>query len=216
MARQIISDDETKAKTLNNFFSDCFNLGVLPLSEYDKHIYSEVNSSECPSELLCTEEEVLELLLTLDTTKANGPDKISATMLKATSHSVAKGITLLFKKSIQLGVLPKEWKVSAANPIPKGKEKNKPSNYRPISLLSVFSKLLERHMHKLILNHVESSIPLASQQWGFHSGRSTVSALFDATYNWLQAIDKGKRCVVYFLTFVRPSILYPIVHFLKS
>ena len=55
------------------------------------------------------------------------------------------------------------------------------------------------YRHKLILNHVESSIPLASQQWGFRSGRSTVSVLLDATYNWLQAINKVKEvCCVFF------------------
>ena len=194
-----ISEDMTKASTLNNFFSDCFNLDVPPLSECDKHIFSEVNSRECPSEFLCTEEKVLDLLLTLDTTKANGPDNVSATMLKATAHSIAGGITFIFNKSIEPGSLPREWKLSAANPIPKGKEKNKPSNYRPISLLPVLSKLLERHMFKLILSHVESASPLASQQWGFWSRRSTVSALLDATHNWFKAIDKGKEvCTVFF------------------
>ena len=159
---EIISEDMTTASTLNNFFSDCFNLSVPPLSECDKHIFSEVNSRECPSEFLCTDEEVLDLLLTLDTTKANGPDNVSATMLKATVHSIAGGITFIFNKSIKLGSLPREWKLSAVNPIPKGKEKNKPSNYRPISLLPVLNKLLERHMFKLILSHVESAFPLAS------------------------------------------------------
>ena len=54
-------------------------------------------------------------------------------------------------------------------------------------------------MHKLILKHVESSNPLVLQQWRFRSGRSTVLALLDVTYNWLQMLDTGKEvCTVFF------------------
>ena len=162
------------------------------------------------------EEQVLEQLLTLDTTKANGPDEISATMLKATAHSIAPGITLLFQKSIKPGALPKEWKVSAINSIPKSGNKNKVNNYRPMSLLSIISKLLEKHMHKLILSHIESVTPLAPQQWGFRAGRSTVSALLDATHNWLQAVDAGKEVCAVFLISARPLIPRHIAHFSKS
>ena len=48
-------------------------------------------------------------------------------MLKATAHSIAKGIAILFNKSIELGAIPKEWKRSAVVPIPKGRVSNKPS-----------------------------------------------------------------------------------------
>ena len=120
-------------------------------------------------------------------------------MLKATAHSIAGGLTLLFNKSIELGLLSREWKLSTMNSIPKGKEKNKPSNYRPKSLLPILSKLLERHTFKLILSHVKSVSPLTLQQWGFRSRRSTVSALLHATHNWFQTIDKGKEvCTIFF------------------
>ena len=120
-------------------------------------------------------------------------------MLKATAYSIAKSVTILFNKSIQSGVVPDEWKLSSVVPIPKAKEMNQPSNYRPISLLSILSKLLEKHVYKLILKHVESSTPLALQQWGFRSGRSTVSALLDVTHNWSQTLDTGKEvCAVFF------------------
>ena len=92
------------------------------------------------------------MLLTIDTTKASGPDGISATILKATAHSISKSVTFLFNKSIELGEIPHEWKVSAVNSISKNKEKDKASNYRPISLLSILSKLLERHIYKLFLS----------------------------------------------------------------
>ena len=106
---------------------------------------------------------------------------------------------LLFNKSIELGEIPHEWKISAVNPIHKSKEKDKANNYRPISLLSILSKLLERHIHKLFLKHLDSVAPLAAQQWGFRPGWSTISALLDATHEWFQPTDDGKEvCTIFF------------------
>ena len=76
-----------KATILNNYFSSCFNQSMPPLSESSN--LSHTNSQECPDELLCTEEEVLKLLLSLDVTKSSGPDGISANMLKATAITIA-------------------------------------------------------------------------------------------------------------------------------
>ena len=54
-------------------------------------------------------------------------------------------------------------------------------------------------MHKMIYKHLESTVPLALQQWGFRPKRSTVSALLDVTNHWFQSLDKGKEiCAVFF------------------
>ena len=123
------------------------------------------------------------MLLSLDTKKANGRDGISARMLKSTAPSIAYGITLLFNKSISTGRIPRPWKVSSVVPVPKGSDYTSVSNYRPISLLLVVSKLLERHMHYLISHHIEMFFPIASNQWGFQPRKSTVSALIDVVYH---------------------------------
>ena len=102
----------------------------------------------------------------LDTTKANGPDGISATMLKATATSIANSVTILFNKSIKLGALPEEWKLSPVNPILKSCVKDSPKNYWPISLLSKLSKLLERHVHKIILGHLQISLSPSTTAMG--------------------------------------------------
>lgn len=90
--------------------------------------WKEVNPTpnNCPPELLCTEEEILDLLLSLDITKANGPDGISATMLKSTANTITHSITILFNRSIQLGALPEKWKLPAVNPIHKSGAKDTP------------------------------------------------------------------------------------------
>ena len=111
--------------------------------------------SDSNEKLFCTVEEVLEMLCTLDTSKATGPDGISVAMVKATAESTT-GNTAVFNKCIASGKVPKDRKVSAVAPIPKGDDSNKPiTTDLRISLLSILSKLLERHMHKIIYNHLE-------------------------------------------------------------
>jgi len=105
--------------------------------------YEEPNIGNCPVDFFYTEEEVYDMLLSLDTSKANGPDGISAKMLKGTALSITPVLMQLFDMSIQSGIFPGKWKLSSVVPIPKGGDCSNPSNYRPISLLSVVSKMLE-------------------------------------------------------------------------
>ena len=82
--------------------------------------------------------------------------------------------------------------------IPKGNNHTSTSKYRPISLLSVLRKLLEKHIH--LTSHLESHHPIALQQWGFQAIRSTVSALLDIFHNWSKALDQGLEVCAVFLT----------------
>ena len=164
-------NDNDKANMLNNFFSQCFNTKLHPLTPRDCHRFT--TSGECPENILCTEEEIIHLLQNIDASKSSGPDRISCQMLKGTAHSVAPSITKLFNMSMTLGCFPQTWKLSNVVPIPKSANNTSPTNYRPISLLSVLSKLLERHMYSQITSHLETHHHLSTSQWGFQSGRST-------------------------------------------
>ena len=190
---RIVENDLDKVTLLNSYFSQCFNQSVSPLTDNDISVFDSTNPFLCPEEFLCTEDEVLEMLLSLDTKKANGRDGISARMLKSTARSIAYSITLLFNNSISTGKLPEAWKVSSVVPVPKGSDSTCVSNYRPISLLPVVSKLLERHMHFLISCQIETLCPIASHQWGFQPGKSAVSSLIDVVHHWSWHLTKGKR-----------------------
>ena len=120
-------------------------------------------------------------------------------MLKSTAHSIAPALTKLFNKSVSSGRFPSTWKLSAVVPIPKGGEGSCVTNYRPMSLLSIVSKLLERHMHKLISMHLEIYSPISLYQWGFQPKKSTTAALLEVYNTWAMAVDKGKEvCAVFF------------------
>ena len=134
------------------------------------------------------------------TDKANGPDGISAKMLKGTALSITPMLTCLFNMSIDHEIFPEKRKLSSVlPPIPKDGDCTNPSNFRPISLLSIVSKMLEHHVHYLITEHLSSNHPLASTQWGFQSGKSTATALQTTTCDWLKELEAGKEvCSVFF------------------
>ena len=186
-----------KAELLNSFFASCFNKSHLPLDESD---YQSISCTEgIPEELLCDEGFVLKHLTSLNTSKATGPDKISALMLKMTATSIAPSVTCLFNHSLKNGRVPLEWKLSYVVPIPKQSPANSPDKYRPVSLLSILSKILERHVYNVIADHLDESHPLSDCQWGFRAGRSTVGALLSTTSRWLSLLEAGEEiCAVFY------------------
>jgi hypothetical protein len=86
--------------------------------------------------------------LALDANKAVGPDIISNKMLIAVKVQISKPLCMLFNKSLHQNIFPTDWKLSHVIPLFKVGDKSFPSNYRPVSLLSCVSKLLE----KIVLN----------------------------------------------------------------
>jgi len=131
------------------------------------------------------------MLSSLDTTKASGPDGISGKTLKQTATAIAPSITALFNLSIKCNQPPKDWKYAKVVPIPKQPRTTTPGGFRPISLLSILSKLLEKHFHRLIVDHLTEHSPLSNVQWGFQKGKSTVSALLSTTDSWLKHLERG-------------------------
>ena len=129
-------------------------------------------------------EQVVDFITSLDTTKANGAD---AFMLKSTANSIASQLAKLFSLLLSTGKFPKILKIASVVPVPKSDNTNYPSNYRPISLLSVVSKLLERIVYSsnTLLDHS----PISGCQWGFQKQKSTTTALLSTTHEWF----KGNR-----------------------
>ena len=137
----------SEANVLNHYFSTCSNSSTPPLTPTSH--FDSPPSSSCPLDLLCSEDKLLRLLLNLSCDTATGPDGISARMLKLSAHSITAPLTLIFNISISSSIFPSHWKNSYIVPIPKSKStSSSPSDYRPISLLSIISKVLERHIFK--------------------------------------------------------------------
>jgi hypothetical protein len=144
-------------------------------------------------------EEVLSLLSALSIRKATGPHGISARLLKECADVIAPSLTELFSNSLALGNFPKGWKYANIVPVPKIKETRIISIYRPISLLSLVSKVLEHAVHARTLYIVKPI--LHSQQHGFRAGTSCITHLLDVVHNIVKPLDCGKEIDMIYLDF---------------
>ena len=121
--------------------------------------------------------------------------------LVSTSNSSSLGSRLRALK-YNTGQVPSGWKCSLVVPVPKTSDAlQNPNNYRPISLLSIISKVLEKHIYSLIVNHLTEHQLLSDAQWGFLPGRSTVSALLSTVHQWFKLLEDGKDVCAVFLDF---------------
>ena len=146
-----------------------------------------------------TVEEVNALLSNLSTAKATGPDGISARLLKECSGVLAPSLTALLNMSLSLGKVPTEWKQENVVPVPKSGDPHVISNYRPISLLSLISKVLEHAIHVRDSAFVKPL--LHDQQQGFRTGRSCITQLLGVIHNVGKALDSGKETDMIYLDF---------------
>ena len=194
---QIISDNKQKAEILNTFFASCWNSMEQPLDD-DTHHTAGLSQFE---DTFVSAEEVFNLIINLNTDKASGPDGISALMLKATANSIASPLAELFSLSLRTGKFPKLWKLANVVPIPKSNDKSDPSNYRPVSLLSIVRKILEKIVYSRLWEHIVEHAPLSVCQWGFQKHRSTTTALLFATHEWYTYLDKQKDVICIFFDY---------------
>ena len=199
---QSVCTSQGKAKLINDFFFGCFNRQYPPLGSVPSPLnyYSNLDPQEFPEKLLCSEDTISDMLANLDSSKSTGADDISARMLKANAYSIAPSLTKLFNLSLTTGTVPNEWKVARIVPIPKTDcPSASTSGYRPISVLPIISKVLERHVKELIDDCIADNAPISKYQWGFMHHRSSTSALISVFHDWLCSLDSGKEiCVVFF------------------
>ena len=95
-----MSDDKQKAEVLNDFFASCWNTLEQPLTEESYHTAAHLAFEDAT----ISAEQVFNLITSLDTNKANGPDGISGLMLKSTAYSIASPLAKLFSLSLSTAV----------------------------------------------------------------------------------------------------------------
>ena len=105
---------------------------------------------------------------------APGRDKILPKHLKCMSESIAHPLSKIANFSFEQGVFPDDLKIAVVSPVYKAKDPMYFNSYRPISLLSVFSKILERLMYNRLLKFIDKNNLLNEFQFGFRNNHSTL------------------------------------------
>ena len=113
-------------------------------------------------------------------------------LLKLALPYVVKSLTYIYNLCIQKNVFPKIFKTAKVIPLPKNTDRTDPNNLRPISLLLVLSKPLERHVHHHLSTFMETHNPFHTLQSGFRSKPSCPTSLSAMCDMWLSAVDRSE------------------------
>jgi hypothetical protein len=130
----------------------------------------------------------------LNNTEALGVDKIPTSVLKKGVETLAGPISHLINRSLAEGKVPAQFKIGRVHPIYKGKGKPRedPGSYRPVSILPAMSKVLESLLKGDLEAHLKSVNGLPGSQYGFRPKRSCTSALAQTQAGWLSGAAKGQ------------------------
>ena len=201
------------ADAFNEYFTSINATTVLPdygnlatsQSELDILLQDFVNSHIPPSsqDKFCippiTKEIVEADLSKIPSNKATDLDGISVRVLKEALPVISSSLALIYNASISNGVFPAAFKIAKVLPLHKKDSIQERGNYRPISVLPILSKPLERHIASAYLQYLTSNNLLYSNHSAYRPYHSCETALLNITDNWLKAMDNSELVGTVFL-----------------
>jgi len=185
---------------LNDFFGSVFtreDCSTIP-EAINRVSYDSINAL---TDIDITPEMVASHIKGLKSNKAAGGDGLSSSFLKKVEAVILTPLAIIFRKSLEDGVVPLDWRVANVTPIFKKGSKKNPANYRPVSLTSQIGKIFERILKPQIMNFLETSQLINNSQHGFRAKRSCLTNLFEFMEIVLQHVDEGRPVDVIFLDF---------------
>ena len=133
---------------------------------------------------------------------APGPDGLPNILLKQLKQELIPKLTIIFKTSIKTGMIPKQFLSAFVKPIKKVKKpRSDPASYRPVSLTSGLSKIMEHCIKPQVQKHLEDGNILSDAQHGFRPGRSCISQLLQHYSDVLSDLENGKTSDTIYLDF---------------
>ena len=193
-----IVDDKKIADAFNNYFYNIpleLDASVPPSSIDPLHFITTHIGTILDQFEPCTPPEIISIIGSQKITK-QGRDSVPTELIVANKDIISVTLSDLFNQCMTNGVFPDSYKIGRIVPILKKGDPKIVSNYRPISILPVFSKILEKIIHKRLVMHLAVNNVLSPSQFGFRSGMSTVDAivrltecLYDALNNYQSSIS---------------------------
>jgi Reverse transcriptase (RNA-dependent DNA polymerase)/Endonuclease-reverse transcriptase len=194
-----VHQDSEMAALLNRFFSSVFTREDTTNVPEPEH----VAGGHYISDVKITAKAVKEKIKKLRVDSAAGPDGIGPLLLKKLMHELAWPLTKVMRASVREGAVPEDWRTANVTPIYKKGQKSDPGNYRPVSLTSVCSRLLESIIKDQIVEHLDKSGLIRSTQHGFMKGRSCVTNLLVFLEKLTAELDSGAAADVIYLDFAK-------------
>ena len=186
---------------INDFFTNIGpNLAInfdLPWSDNMKH-YNKIDSMP---NLGVTEEIVLTIVKEIDIHKSSAINNVNTTVLKDAFLVLIPQLTFMYNLSFVTNTFPESWTSAIVVPLQKPGDPSDVSNLRPISLLPLPGKILERVVHTQVSKYLEDAEALSPHQGGFRKGKSTIDTVASFTDDILLSLNNKKYTIATFIDF---------------
>ena len=197
-----LNDPSQIAEFFNNFFSSVgqrISSSVMQNDISALDFMDDISVKDSFFLLPTSQKEIIEIVMSLESKSSSGHDNVSNKLVKEIIPCIAAPLSHIFNLSLQTGTVPDLYKVAKVIPLFKGGDKKNPDNYRPISLLPTFSKILEKIVYKRLIKFLLKYNILYEKQYGFLKGRSTEQAMIDIILKITEAIENKKFSLGVFL-----------------
>ena len=164
--------------------------------------YKEFLTTPTPNSIFLKPTEPIEVINTISSLKPNrscGADNIPAKFLQLSATLISEPLSIFVNSAFTLGLFPDNLKTAKVVPVHKTGDKCNPSNYRPISLLTTFSKVFEKLMYSRAEAFLNKHSLIAPTQHGFRAGHSTIHALTDVITSIYDNINTNQHTGLIFL-----------------
>ena len=143
--------------------------------------------------------ELKDAFFSLKINKSPGHDGVSFNVIKKCFGELCEPLKYLFNLSIVKGIFPDDLKIAKVTPIYKADNSSNISNYRPISVLPCFSKMLERIMYNRLQKYLKHQNILYNKQFGFRTGHFTEHAIAQLVDQIYKAFEKNEYTLGVFI-----------------
>ena len=195
---KIVSDKTFITNAFNNYFLNVgktLSKNIVSTGDPLSYVNSNLTTIFVPS---IQEIEILNVMSLLNNSTA-GYDDLQPSIMKMLTKVYIKPLTYLINISIKQGIFPEELKMANVIPIYKSDDKQLIQNYRPISVISYFSKVFEFFLYNHVIDFLEHNNILYDFQFGFRKHHSTNHAIITMVEKVSNALDTGKIVVGVFL-----------------
>ena len=197
-----ITDSSEIAEEFNNYFVNIADKLDAQLPKVDISPLSYINVDVCSSLFLkpITPQECFKIISSLKNSSCKN-NSVPVMLWKRAKSCLVDPICFLINQSIENGIFPSSLKISHVAPIFKSGDRSDISNYRPISVLPILSKVFERFLYdQLLVFFIRHSL-ISPDQFGFRKGLSTVNSIIGLTEKIYDALNNRNHSANIFVDF---------------